>query len=568
MPDVKVTTPPPAESVTPYPEIDRMVAELTETQPRLGALGPSGRAALARECLQSVAATADAWAARGAACKQIPETSPWAAEEIVLGPLLVVRYLQLAAEALEAAAEHGVPRLPGTPALGPDGRLRVPVFPSETMFDAAVFAGFSGTAIMDAGMGEAELLAAQRAHLRGGGPGSVALVLGAGNLTSIGPTDALERILARGSCVLLKPHPNFAAMEDVYRDALRPLVARGFLRICQGGAEVGDYAAHHPGIDEVHITGSHRAWEALVWGGGAEGRRRRAANAPRLTKPMTGELGNVTPWIVIPGEWTEDELRHQAEHLVGSLICNSGFNCAAPRVVVTSAAWRQRERFLNLVEEVLHGVAPRLAWYPGASERYAAYVGETARTDLNLPWAFLRGVDPDARREVVEQECFVGAFAEVPLAAADTADFVRAATAFTNDRVAGTLGVTLIVHPEARRQPEVEAAVERAVRELRYGTVGINQWSGMAFVTMALPWGGHPSATRSAPGSGIGWTHNPYALEGVEKSVFEGPFVVEPKPVIFPSNRNAGGILRGLLGLATEPGQPALERLVGEVALA
>jgi len=555
-------------TATPLERIDEMARELGAGRRRLGALGPAERAALARECIESVARCAGAWTARGAACKAIPEDNPWAAEEIVLGPLLVLRHLRLAATALEDAAAHGAPQLPGEPAPGPDGRLRVPVFPSGEMFDSAVFAGFTGHVIMRPGVTAASELAGRRANVRAASRGAVSLVLGAGNLTAIGPTDALEKILAGGRSVLLKLHPNFAAMEDVYLEALHPLVERGFLRICQGGAEVGDHAAQHPGIDEVHITGSDRAWESLVWGEGAEGRRRRETNAPRLTKPITGELGNVTPWIVVPGDWTDDELAHQAEHLAGSLICNTGFNCVAPRVIVTSRGWPQRERFLDLVQEVLAGVPPRHAWYPGACERYEEYVGRSAGPGLDLPWVMLRDVDPDDRPHVVRRECFVGAFAEVALDAPDTPAFVDRATAFANERIAGTLGVTLIVQPETRSRPEVGAAVERAIRDLRYGTIAVNQWSGMSYVAMALPWGGHPSSTRAEPGSGIGWTHVPHLLEGVEKSLFEGPFVVEPKPVLFPSNRNPGGILRALLGVAASPDEAAIGRLVDEVALA
>ena len=114
----------------------------------------------------------------------------------------------------------------------------------------------------------------------------------------------------------------------------------------------------------------------------------------------------MTPWIVVPSHWSEEELLHQAEHLVGSLICNTGFNCAAPRVVVTWRGWSQRERFLDAVQEFLDLVPARLAWYPGASERYADYLGAPAPADRAFPWGFLRDVDPATHPHVVARECF------------------------------------------------------------------------------------------------------------------------------------------------------------------
>ena len=54
------------------------------------------------------------------------------------------------------------------------------------------------------------------------------------------------------------------------------------LRIVDGGADVGQYLTGHPRIDEVHITGSDKTYDAVVFGTGAEGARRKAADEPVL----------------------------------------------------------------------------------------------------------------------------------------------------------------------------------------------------------------------------------------------------------------------------------------------
>ena len=73
-----------------------------------------------------------------------------------------------------------------------------------------------------------------------------------------------------------------------------------------GDADAGSYAAHHPAVDDVHITGSVRTHEVIVWGADpVERERRKAINDPLLKKPITSELGNVTPWIIVPGPYSE-----------------------------------------------------------------------------------------------------------------------------------------------------------------------------------------------------------------------------------------------------------------------
>lgn len=49
-------------------------------------------------------------------------------------------------------------------------------------------------------------------------------------------------------------------------------------------------------------------------------------------KSITGELGNVTPFIIVPGEWTDVDLKYQAKSIVSGLLQNSGHNCCALEV--------------------------------------------------------------------------------------------------------------------------------------------------------------------------------------------------------------------------------------------
>ena len=120
---------------------------------------------------------------------------------------------------------------------------------------------------------------------------------------------------------------------------------------------------------------------------------------------------------------------------------------------------------------------------------------------------------------------------------ADPSDFLAAAVTFANEKLWGTLTANLIVHPSLEKDGRFAAALEKAIDELRYGTVALNQWSGVSCGLGSTPWGGHPSTTLDDIQSGRGWVHNTFMLEGVEKVVLRAPFIVQPTPVWFTTHR-------------------------------
>ena len=91
----------------------------------------------------------------------------------------------------------------------------------------------------------------------------------------------------------------------------------------------------------------------------------RQADEPTLDKPVTAELGNVSPVIVVPGKWSTAELLYQAEHVATMLVNNAGFNCVSARLVVTHAAWPQREAFLGALTQTLVGLTTASGLLPG-----------------------------------------------------------------------------------------------------------------------------------------------------------------------------------------------------------
>jgi hypothetical protein len=155
---------------------------------------------------------------------------------------------------------------------------------------------------------------------------------------------------------------------------------------------------------------------------------------------------------------------------------NAGFNCNAARVIVTHAAWPQREEFLEAIGRRLDRTRPR-----GDGEQ--------------LPWALIRGLDPAAADEVCfTREAFCGVCGETALDAPDAAAFLERATVFANGTLWGTLNATILVHPATEREPAVAGALDRAIAELRYGTVAVNGWAALGFGLVVTPWGAFPGS--------------------------------------------------------------------------
>ena len=80
---------------------------------------------------------------------------------------------------------------------------------------------------------------------------------------------------------------------------------------------------------------------------------------------------------------------------------------------------------------------------------------------------------------------------------------------------------------------------------------------------MTPPWGGHPGSTLDDPQSGVGWVHNTFLLDGIEKTITEGPLTASPKPVWFPTHKNPEPISWKLVDFYAKPSTWNLVRLLG-----
>jgi acyl-CoA reductase-like NAD-dependent aldehyde dehydrogenase len=534
------------------------VRELRARSAAWAAVPADDRVRLIAELRRDIALISADWTAAAAAIEGLARSE--AAEEELAGPYLTLRFLRLLGSSLRDIARGGVPRIPGGVTTLPDGQVSARVMPFDR-FDRVMYRGVTADVWMQAGVAEADVPATQAVAYREPDAGGVCLVLGGGNISAVAPLDALYKLFVANRVVILKMHPTQAVLGPILEAGMASLIRGGYLQIVQGGAEEGAYLAAHPGVDELHITGSYRTYDAIVFGSGADGEARRLQDEPILAKPFTAELGNLTPVIVVPGRWTDAEIAYQADNLATMLTNNAGFNCTTPRVVITPAGWRLRQRFLNAVRARLLATPVREAYYPGAEGRFDQFLGAHPeaelygdRADGRLPWALITDLDPTAHDEpCFTTEAFCGVFGELPLPSSDIADYLARAVAFANGSLWGSLNATLIVDPRSMRSAEVWPAVEKAVADLRYGTVAINHWSALGFAFGVTPWGAFPGNTRNDIGSGTDVVHNTLMFSRVEKTVIRAPFRAWPKPIWFGTHRTARRLAPMLVRFEAKP---------------
>jgi aldehyde dehydrogenase (NAD(P)+) len=552
-----------SRAATPHPQLDESLQTLREHAREFARLGAHERAALLRACLPRLVALAPRWVEAAANAKGLPLDEPQAAEEWFAGPITTLRNIRLLVESLEQIARSGKPTLPKNAfSTTYDGRTQVEVFPPNAL-DAALFAGFSARVRMERGMTEREGRERQASHYARREPeGSVAVVLGAGNVASIPPMDALYKLFVEGRVCLVKMNPVNEYLGAFFEEAFQPLLERGFLRFAYGGAEVGSYLVYHPAVDDVHITGSDRTHDLIVWGPpGPERTRRMEQNDPVLKKSISSELGCVTPVVIVPGPYSDAELQFLAENIATMVANNASCNCNAAKMLVTSKAWPQRDELLRRVRVLLAGHTPRKAYYPGATDRFQSLlegrdnVVRVGVADQDaLPWALVFDLDvTDTRERLFTTEPFCPILSEVPLPESDAAEFITAATRFCNERLWGTLSASVIIHPSTERQPGAAAALEKAIAELRYGAVAVNHWPGLVYGLVTPPWGAHPSSTLQNIQGGLGWVHNTFMLEGIEKVVLRGPLTVFPRPPWFITNKKSLQVARKMFAFEQAP---------------
>ena len=177
----------------------------------------------------------------------------------------------------------------------------------------------------------------------------------------------------------------------------------------------------------------------------------------------------------------------------------------------------------------------------------------------------------DASNHVFTNEIFGPALAVTTLPSPSVEVYLASAVQFANESLYGSLGANVIIHPKTKRNHAV--ALNTALHDLKYGTIGFNLWTGAAYFISQCAWGAFPGNTRQQIGSGVGVVHNTLMFDRSQKSIVHGPFAphiramtkreyhLSPKLVYFVTNQQAHNVGEGLVEYARTGSRLQLAKL-------
>ncbi|WP_415047145.1 hypothetical protein [Gordonia sp. (in: high G+C Gram-positive bacteria)] len=233
-------------------------------------------------------------------------------------------------------------------------------------------------------------------------------------------------------------------------------------------------------------------------------------------------------------------------------------------MLVVDSAWSLREEFLREVRSALQRFPARTPWYPGSRARLDDAAASHESVETFGDGRLLVTVEGDGPDAIERTEYFAPVLGVVELdGGGDAQTFLDAAVDYANDRLTGTLGANVLVDPGTKKR--LGGSFGEAIARLRYGGIGVNAWTGLAFLTPTATWGAFPGHTLDDAQSGIGIVHNALLIPHAERTVVTGPFrpfprsvlggefALFPKPPWFVSARSAASTGRRLSDFATAP---------------
>ena len=547
------------------PELDQFIQTLQSNKQKWVELPIADKVKMLENIRENLGIHAQKWVDLSVQNKQIDPQSPIVGEEWASGPWATVAGVNAYVDTLNAIQKGTIKKLIKKIQKRPDGQLKLKVFPTN-FYDVLLFNQIEGEVWMQKSVNEQNLADNMAVFYKQKSPkGKVSLILGAGNINSIPPLDLLYNLIVKGEVVLLKMNPVNDYLTPVFNQVFEPFIKHGFLRITSGDATVGKYLTSHPDIECIHITGSERTHDIIVYGPGEEGRIRKENKNPVLdaSKPITSELGGISPMIVVPGPWTKADIIYQAKNIVTAKLHNGGHNCVASQVLILPKSWEHSEELLKTVHDLMKDVPYRPAYYPGTEGRQKALMEAYPQAEElvgDIPRTIVTGLLSDSKNEYAFNTEFFGAmYAQTDIEGATPRTYFKNAVKFCNEKLHGKLGATILIHPQTMK--EMGAEFERGIADMKYGAIGVNIWNGVVFLLAQCTWGAYPGHTYDDIQSGIGIVHNSLMLENVEKSVLYGPFrglprawtLAPPSPPWFVTNRTAATTLERLTKFAVHP---------------
>jgi hypothetical protein len=390
--------------------------------------------------------------------------------------------------------------------------------------------------------------------------GGLMIVLGAGNQVALTAVDILIGLFVRNCVVYLKQHPLRDYANKLLARMFAPVIARGYLDMELHTSNERVLALiHHVDVTAVHLTGGKKTHDVLVFGADPIEREKNMKNkTPKLKATMTSELGAVSPWIIVPGRYTQEEMENQGKSIAALIHSNASCNCNSPKMICVAEEWEQKKDFLNIIEQSLANHVLPAAYYPGIEQRWQNFANEYpdakkidstvglgleerhlspakfADKPLVLPYLLINvnvdldsssGRDKASKEYAFNNEPFAPIYTVATIkgtSQSNLSTFGEKVATFCNEYLYGTLSGSMTCPPTLLD----DTAVQKLVADLKYGSLGINVWGGVGYIVQSTgQWGAYPGEALDSVESGIGKIGNFMAVPYYQKFVLTGPII-------------------------------------------
>ena len=342
-------------------------------------------------------------------------------------------------------------------------------------------------------------------------PAGIIAVSGAGNYSS--SIEMAMALFLENKAVIHKPHQLNEASDRIWEKIFAPLIDVKAVAFCS--SDQGREMSKLDGLHSIYFTGSTGVARAIQ-------------NAASV--PLISECGGNNPCIIVPGKWSDKDIKRQAIQLASVGKLNGGAVCGRPQTIITSKNWEQRERFINeLRKAILEETFACSSHYPGVEKTKEAFLQNQSTAEILKPengkhsksdFVLIPNVSEDDF--AVSNEAFCQIFSEIALdVSTDSNDFLTRATDFCNNKLLGSLGCMILVDNDTFKNNEQR--VKQAIKELNYGGIAVNDVPPNIWLNAYLTWGGCGETTEGFV-SGVGNFGNALNFENIKKSVIINDF--------------------------------------------
>ena len=101
----------------------------------------------------------------------------------------------------------------------------------------------------------------------------------------------MYHLVTRKSVILLKLNPVNEYLKPVFEKVFQNFIERGYIIVTTGNIDESKYMTKHPGINHIHLTGSDKTFEDIVYGRELTDNERKSKTTSKINnKPITSEL--------------------------------------------------------------------------------------------------------------------------------------------------------------------------------------------------------------------------------------------------------------------------------------